>query len=556
MKSENKNCQNCKQDFIIEAEDFSFYEKMKVPAPKVCPRCRFKMRSVWRNEKALYSRICARCSKPTLSMYHSESPYIVWCKDCWISDDWDPLDYGKEYDPKRPFFEQFEELLHAVPKAGIFQSTDLGPNINSEYTNFVGGNKDCYLIFNSGPNNENCAYSRGLIKSRDAFDVYGGDNIESSYEGISLHKSSGVVWGHNAVDCIDSWFVENGVGLQNCFGCVNLRHKSLHFLNEPISLEEYTKRINEIRGSYHAMEEFRKKFEKFSLNFPRREHNNYKSVNCSGDYVFESKNCKECFDISFCEDVRYSNFVKFAKDSYDILGHGRKSELLLEGVAVGTSSRVIGSWWTISSHDVSYSFGARSCEYCFGCDSVHNGKFLILNKQYSEEEYRLITSQIISELTDNGLYGLYFPSEIAPFAYNETIAQENFPLTKEEAVSAGFHWQDNLQMTVGKETMTPEQIPDHIRDVSDGILKETLVCIECRRNYRLTASELQFYRKMLIPIPRKCFFCRYDDRIRRRGPFILFDRECGKCGQKIKTNYSPDRPEIVYCEKCYQQEVY
>lgn len=28
------------------------------------------------------------------------------------------------------------------------------------------------------------------------------------------------------------------------------------------------------------------------------------------------------------------------------------------------------------------------------------------------------------------------------------------------------------------------------------------------------------------------------------------------CGEEFKTGYAPDRPEIIYCEKCYQQEVY
>ena len=29
-----------------------------------------------------------------------------------------------------------------------------------------------------------------------------------------------------------------------------------------------------------------------------------------------------------------------------------------------------------------------------------------------------------------------------------------------------------------------------------------------------------------------------------------------RCEEKFKTGYSPEREEIVYCEKCYQQEVY
>ncbi len=28
------------------------------------------------------------------------------------------------------------------------------------------------------------------------------------------------------------------------------------------------------------------------------------------------------------------------------------------------------------------------------------------------------------------------------------------------------------------------------------------------------------------------------------------------CPNEFETSYAPDRPEIIYCEKCYQQEVY
>lgn len=36
----------------------------------------------------------------------------------------------------------------------------------------------------------------------------------------------------------------------------------------------------------------------------------------------------------------------------------------------------------------------------------------------------------------------------------------------------------------------------------------------------------------------------------------LYARECAKCATQIQTSYSPDRPEIVYCEQCYLKEVY
>ena len=78
MKNETKTCQNCKNDFVIETEDFNFYEKMNVPVPKICPDCRFKMKAMWRNETTLYSgRKCDLCSKNIISIYNPKSPYTV-----------------------------------------------------------------------------------------------------------------------------------------------------------------------------------------------------------------------------------------------------------------------------------------------------------------------------------------------------------------------------------------------------------------------------------------------------------------------------------------------
>ena len=51
---ETKNCQNCKKDFIIEPEDFNFYQKMKVPPPTFCPLCRAQRRFAFRNERKFF----------------------------------------------------------------------------------------------------------------------------------------------------------------------------------------------------------------------------------------------------------------------------------------------------------------------------------------------------------------------------------------------------------------------------------------------------------------------------------------------------------------------
>ena len=556
MDAQTKNCQNCKQNFTIEPDDFVFYEKMKVPAPSLCPDCRMKRKLVWRNERTFYKRKCDLCGGSVISIYNPRQPAPIYCFKCFHSDKWDSFAYGVSYDPDRPFLEQFGKLLLRVPKAATHIGTAEGAeNVNSEYVNFAGGNKSCYLIFNS-TRNEDCSYSRGLINCRNASDIYFADQAERCYEGVNVNKSNKVLWSQNIADSLNSYFLMNCIDVQNCFGCVNLRHKSYHFFNEPLLKEEWEKRVGEILGSYGKIEETKKKFHDFSLKFPRKENNNMKSVNCLGDYNFESKNCFSGFEVFASEDCKYVFSVKLAKDCYDIVGRGVKSELLLETVAAGHgSSRVISSWSVEASHDVEYSFDLRACAYCIGCVGLKHAEHCILNKKYGEEEYKKIREQIVNEFKNNNLYGSYFPPELSPWAYNETLAQENYPLSKEEAVAQGFRWEEDIPRTRGQETLKSEQIPDHIKDVGDSIFKEVLACAGCGYNYRLIPSELEFYRRMLIPIPRKCFNCRYLDRIARRGPFKLYSRKCAKCSKEIQTTYAPDRPEIVYCETCYNSEV-
>jgi len=549
-------CKKCENSFDLDTNDLNFYKKLEVPVPKVCPPCRFQMRALFRNETTLYGgRKCGLCGKGIISMYNPKLPYVIYCYECFYSEKWDSSSYAMDYDESRPFLEQFKELLLKVPKITTYISLGAGPNINSEYVNMASGCRNCYLIFNTSPA-EDTMYSRGLRNSRDSADLYFGKDMERCYESINIEQSSGVLWSKNVTGSVDSAFILNGRGLINCFGCVNLNNKSYYFLNQPMAPEEYKEKVGAIMGSYEKIQEFKKVFEKFALGFPMRENNNIKTLNSSGDYLFECKNIRDSFEVHGGEDSRYLFSSKGVKDSMDTLGYGSQSEQLLEVVATGMCSNVMSSYGAENSTNVLYGFYVENCRDAVGCDALRHKQYSILNKQYPKAEYERLKAKIIAELTEADLYGLMMPPELAPFAYNETIAQDNFPLTKEEAFKQGLRWENDIQKTEGKETMKIEDIPDHIRDVTDSITSEVLACATCRRNYKITEAELLFYQKMNIPIPRKCFYCRHQDRVIKRGPFKFWDRNCGKCSKAIRTNYSPDRPEIVYCEKCYQQEVY
>ena len=103
MNSETKTCQNYKQAFVIEPDDFVFYEKMKVPAPTFCPDCRLQRRFAFRNERSLYRRKCSLTGESVVSLYPENTLFPVYSQQAWWSDNWDAKSYAKDFDFSRPF---------------------------------------------------------------------------------------------------------------------------------------------------------------------------------------------------------------------------------------------------------------------------------------------------------------------------------------------------------------------------------------------------------------------------------------------------------------------
>ena len=226
--------------------------------------------------------------------------------------------------------------------------------------------------------------------------------------------------------------------------------------------------------------------------------------------------------------------------------------------------------------NVSYSDTCQNSQNLFGCVSVKKGEYMIFNKKYSKDEYEKLKAEIIEHMKKTGEYGEFFPPAISPIGYNETQGNFYMPMDKTEVLKKGWQWEDNIPGTFGKETIAPEDIPDKITDVIDNITKEVLKCGNCNKNYNIVPFELSVYRRENIPIPRLCPNCRYKQRFDLRFPRNLWPGRCkcdktnhghtGLCPNEFETPYAPDsprsnsgeagRPEKVYCESCYNKEVY
>ena len=225
---QTKSCQNCKKEFLVEPDDLSFYEKIDVPPPTLCPHCRTLRRFIFRNERAWYRRTCAATGKSVLSMYHPDVPLVVYDEAYWKTDAWDPRDYGREYDFSRLFFEQFSELFHAVPHPNLFQKN----NVRSEYTNHTLDLKDCYFCA-SATRSEDSAYLFTVVRRmRTCFDAHQSSRSELSHELIDSHRCSRVAFCQDCETCSDSILLYNCRNCTNCFGCVGLRSQSYCIFNK------------------------------------------------------------------------------------------------------------------------------------------------------------------------------------------------------------------------------------------------------------------------------------------------------------------------------------
>lgn len=565
MPSETRKCQNCKQDFVIEPDDFAFYEKMKVPAPTWCPECRAQRRLVFRNERVFYKRKCDRCNKDVVSMYSPNKPYTVWCYDCWFSDDWDPVIYGRNYDPSRPFFEQLNDLLKTVPKIALIHVR----SVNSDYANISADNKNCYMIVESS-NNEDCSHCYWIQQCKNCVDVSFSDKVELSYETDGCYNSYKLFYSKWCKDCHDSYFLVNCRGCADCIGCVNLVNKQYHVFNEPFSKEDYKKFLDEARLDTHdGVEKLRARFSKFLKTQPKKYAEIVNSPRSTGSHMRDAKNCRSCFHCYDAEDCKYGVHIwRNAKDCMDGDTIGRNAELIYNSINTAIdSSRCVGCslCWTCSF--LQYCHYCFNSSNCFGCVGLRKKDYSILNKQYDKETFQKISAQIIEDMKKQGEYGEFLPAGLSAFGYNESAALEQFPLSEKQAVAKGFKWENHARGIFDKETLKWKDVPESINDFkADNVEKEIFSCINCKKNYRFIASEFAFYKKLEIPLPRFCPDCRHERRFEERGPNRLWHRKCmcdnknhshkaDKCLNEFETPYAPDRPEIVYCEQCYQAEV-
>ena len=539
-------CAACTVPFLHTTEDRRMLEKLAprigdtietLPAPTFCPECRRIRRLTYRNERSLYFRTCDLTGKRILSTYSPDaigtrprSP--VYELSAWISDGWSARDYGRIFDFNRPFFEQFFELHDRVPLPALDQKTD---NENCDYTNLITGCRNCYFIF-AATSVENSMYSTYVQRSREIVDSFFVFDSELCYECIDCFNCYDLRHSTYCTGCSESASLYDCKSCKQCIACVGLVNAEHAILNRPASPEEVQALRQELRDNPDAEARLVRQVEQLRMTIPHTAFSGISAENVSGNHISYSRNVHESYDCTYLEDSRNCVWMHKSKDCADCYGWGNGGEL-------GYESHLIGNIF----HSVIFSeccWGSVSnlayCRYCwnrsknlFGCVGLNGAEHCILNTAYTAHEYETLARRIVSHMRETGEWGEFFPSRFSPYAYNETVAQEYYPLTQANAEQRGFRWREKAE------------------EKTDA---QALCCEHCARPYRVLKQELAFYHKLGLPVPKRCFNCRYARRRDARPPRRLLSRVCRSCSTTVQTVFPEAAAPVLYCKDCYVRE--
>ena len=442
-----EECQGIFQPTFAEGQILKKVFSPSYPIPKItkCPSCRMRQRLAFRNEHKLYRGVCDKSGKQMVSIYRPDSGYTVYEQSIWWSDDYDPLEYGQDFDFTRPFFEQFEELNRVVPKLSIHNAK----SENCDYTNYSSENRNSYLLV-GGLRAEDCYYCYRVFHSKNLVDCFALSKSELCYESLQGSELYRCFFTINCQNSSDLYLCDDCIGCKNCFGCINLRNQEYFIFNQSHSPEEYAQKLSTLKQDFLQS---KATFESLKGSLPVRSSYIIGCEDCSGDQLRNCKRCSECYFLSECEDVFHSRNGEGNRDCAD-LNFGDGCELQYQTTNLRFNYRVAFAalaWYTKESFYILSCFNSNNL---FGCTGMKGQQYCILNKQYTPEDYFQIVTKIILHMEQTGEWGRFFPPAISPFLFSETIAAEIFPLTDKELANRSYNVGGGRQILLSKVSKT------------------------------------------------------------------------------------------------------
>lgn len=389
--------------------------------PYASPQEQLRQVMAWYPNKKLYKRLSNRSGKPIVSVYAPSALCPVYAHDEWYADDWDPpfLDAN----PQISFFTQFQTLQRKAPVVSLLSHRQE----NAEYCHDVEGVKNGYIVFDA-IDCRDVYYSVRIYNSRSCVDVYWVMDCELLYDCVYMFSSYNCRYSFNCRQVSDSFFLFNCHNVRNSFMCSNLRNKEYWIFNKPSTKEEFENFVRTMKlSNSEVVAKLKVDFLKMlrATPIPPAFLKNCESVD--GNYLSNAHNVHrgfESFDVKDCE-----NIFQCAKGR-DIVGSfmcNDRVERCFQCVATGIDSNNVSNCAFVwHGSNMEYCYLCIGCKDCFGSIGLRNKQHYIFNKPYAKEEYFKIVAELVNEMKKRVEYGFFFPPEMSPFPYEDTIAYDFF----------------------------------------------------------------------------------------------------------------------------------
>ena len=542
-------CIQCKSSFQFTDLDRQFLDKLGLPEPQSCPRCRRKQRLAFWPFGVLQKRKCDFSGETIISTFPEGSRFPVYKRDYWFTDKWDAPE--QEIDWNKSILDQLYELQSKTP-----HFHRLGKNSeNSDYADDVWDSRNIYLS-RSMADCEDLCYVYRVVESKDSIDLTYCFGMEQSYECTYCFSCYNLKFALDCRNCSDSYFLYDCRSCQNCFMCWNLRNKEYHILNKPYTKKEYFSKLAEFNlNSRKSLEELGNKFKEHLKNDALHKVDfNVQCESSQGNYMTECKDCEDCYFLERSRDSLYVMRGIENKDCIDTSGllRGEFCSNICQSTNLNSVHSALYSFDCLDSYYIDQCFNGKNL---FACVGLKRKEHCILNKQYSKEEYEELVPKLIEKMEADGEWGQPLPYKMAYNGFNLSLGAFYYAETKESIEALGGFWEEPPRSK--KLGINAKELPALAEEVSDDLVGQALKCAATGQPFRFIKKELDFYRHHNLPYP----IYYPEERNRRRFtqlvPLNLKSAGCYACGKEI-THYYPESwgYKKVLCEECYLKKVY
>lgn len=271
--------------------------------------------------------------------------------------------------------------------------------------------------------------------------------------------------------------------------CEGLVGQESYVYNQPVGKEAYEKALEELAlntqaGVELSVSSFKKFLTRNNVKVGKSFEDGKTSSNLFG--VSDSKNC--------ADSVGYLDGIK---NSVLCVGCGSNADNLFNCVRCYNNVA-----------NLTYCFDCTNCRELIGCVGLNNAEYRILNKQYVKSEYFALKEELIASLKRKRSWGSPMSFKFSDFAYNGSLAQHLFPLTKVQVGMFEVGWDDDVESLMVERLVNNagllEQIQDTPRSLEEAFKQANgvFVCELSGRLFRYLPGELDRYRKLgVCPSP-------------------------------------------------------